>query len=60
MVGWFDTKNVSILPPSNTVDPIVLRTGEALLLQVIYATGANNVSNINYLPSVMWDEFTYP
>lgn len=60
VVGWFTPPRINVLPDElGPLDLLVLRPGEYLLLQAVTGTGANNVSTIHYVTSVVWEEFTY-
>ncbi len=60
LVGQVLMEDQSLLPTLVAEDPIILRAGEAIVVQVINATAANNASTNNYLVNVMWEEFTLP
>jgi hypothetical protein len=60
IAAWANPSAIRLLPDEVKTDPLILRTGEALVVQANWQVGANNVNTIHYLTSAMWDEFTYP
>jgi hypothetical protein len=50
-----------ILPNMVAVyDPIILRAGQALLVQVVNPTAASNAATNHYVVKCMWEEFAIP
>lgn len=59
-VGQVLMEDQSLIPALCEDDPLILRAGEALLVQVINATAGNNAATNHYLVNVMFEEFTLP
>jgi hypothetical protein len=49
-----------LIPGLCETDPIVLRAGQALLVQIVQATPANNKATDHYVVNCAWEEFTNP
>lgn len=58
-VGQMLPGGQDLLPPECWDDPIILRNGEALLLQVI-GTAASNAATNHYVAKAAWEEFRAP
>jgi hypothetical protein len=58
--GQVTMDDQSLVPTLCEDDPIILRAGEALLVQVTNATAANNLATNHYIVNAMFEEFTLP
>jgi hypothetical protein len=59
-VGQILIDDEPMVPMLCADDPIILRANEALLVQLVQATGTNNKSTDHYIVNCMWEEFTLP
>lgn len=58
LVGQVIMDDESLIPSLSEDDPVILRAGEALLVQAVNATAANNKATDHYIINCAWDEFT--
>jgi hypothetical protein len=62
-VGYYALEPIHLLPGIDegaANDPFILRAGEAVLVQVMTTTGADNVNTLSYLAQGTVEEFLYP
>ncbi|MCA1571155.1 MAG: hypothetical protein LC798_12730 [Chloroflexi bacterium] len=60
LVGQVLMDDESLVPSLAEDDPIILRAGESLLVQIVQATAANNKSSDHYVVNCMFEEFSLP
>jgi len=60
LVGQVLMEDQSLIPALCDNDPVILRAGEALLVQAVQATPANNKATDHYVINAMFEEFTLP
>jgi hypothetical protein len=58
LAGQVILEDESLIPGLCETDPIVLRAGQALLVQLVQATAANNAATNNHVINCSWEEFT--
>lgn len=62
-VGYYALEPIHLLPgiaEGAANDPVILRAGEAVLVQIMTTTGADNVSTISYACQATVEEFLFP
>lgn len=50
----------SLIPALSEGDPVILRPGEALLVQIVQATAANNFATNHHVVNCVYEAFTLP
>ena len=60
LVGQILMDDESLIPALCEDDPIILRAGEALLVQIVQATAANNAATNHHVVNAAFEEFTLP
>ncbi len=60
LVGQVLMEDQSLIPALCENDPVILRAGEALLVQAVQATPANNKATDHYVVNAAFEEFTLP
>lgn len=58
LVGQVLMDDEALIPALSADDPVILRANEALVVQAINATAANNAATNHYIINCAWDEFT--
>lgn len=58
LVGQVLMDDEPLIPALAADDPVILRAGEALLVQAVNTTPANNKATDHYIINCAWDEFT--
>jgi len=56
--GQVILEDESLIPGLCETDPIVLRAGQALLVQIVQATAANNAATNHHVVNCAWEEYT--
>ena len=56
--GQVILEDESLIPGLCETDPIVLRAGQALLVQIVQATAANNAATNHHVVNCSWEEYT--
>lgn len=60
LVGQVLLPDESLIPGLSADDPVILRAGEALLVQIVQATAANNAATNHHIVNCMFEEFALP
>lgn len=58
LVGQILMDDEPLIPHLSEDDPVILRANEALIVQAVNVTPANNKATDHYLINCAWDEFT--
>jgi len=60
LAGQVILEDESLIPSLCENDPIVLRAGQALLVQIVQAAAANNAATNHHVVNCAWEEYTVP